>query len=369
MNASARHGAALTVRGVATRAVLVPLTFALGTSAAVVREVPLLLCDVSTQEGVTGRVYLFCYTPAGARAVANVLAEAAAMIEGQAVHPASLQSMLMRRYALLGVTGAVRMALSALDIALWDALGVALKLPLAELLGAERRPIPAYDSRGLGLMPPDQLADEAAALLEKGLRAVKLRLGYATLAEDLRALDAVRKAVPPDLPVMLDYNQALTPAEAVRRGLALQRENVSWLEEPIRHDDYRGGAHVARCLDVPVQLGENFNGPEAMAEAIAAGACDHVMPDVGRIGGVTGWMQAAGIAAAHGLQVSSHLVPEVSVHLLAATPTAHWLEYVDWADAVLDEPMQIVDGAVVPPDRPGLGLAWSEGKLRRLAAL
>jgi mandelate racemase len=359
----------LVVRGVATRAVLVPLNFALGTSAAVVREVPLLLVDVSTQEGIIGRAYLFCYTPAGAKAVATVLAEAVEMIKGQAAHPGSLQQALLRRYALLGVTGAVRMALSALDIALWDAAAISVRLPLAELLGSSRRAIAAYDSRGLGLMAPDKLADEARALLAKGTRALKLRLGYATLAEDLDALRAVRTAIPSDVLVMVDYNQALTAAEAVRRGLALQSEGIAWLEEPIRHDDYRGCAHVARSLDVPVQIGENFNGPEAMVEAIAAGACDYVMPDVARIGGVTGWMQAAGIATANGAQVSSHLVPEVSAHLLAATPTAHWLEYVDWADAILEEPMQVVDGAVVPPDRPGLGLVWSEEKLRRLEAL
>ncbi|MBL8347820.1 MAG: mandelate racemase [Rubrivivax sp.] len=347
----------------------VPLAFALGTSAAVVRSVPLLLLDVSTEESIVGRAYLFCYTPAGARAVAAVLAEAGEMIQGQPLHPQSIGLSLMRRYALLGVTGPVRMALSALDIALWDALAKAAGQPLAELLGAGRRAIAAYDSRGLGLMAPDRLADEARALRAAGLRALKLRLGHATLAEDLAALHAVRRAVPSDMPVMVDYNQALTPTEAVRRGLALQAEGIAWLEEPIRHDDYRGNAHVARCLDVPVQIGENFNGPEAMAEAVAAGACDLVMPDVGRIGGVTGWMQAAAMAAAHGLQMSSHLVPEVSVHLLAATPTAHWLEYVDWADALLEEPLQVVDGAVTPPDRPGLGMAWDEEKLRRLEAL
>jgi mandelate racemase len=369
MNTSGQCSPPLTVRAVAARALLVPLTFALGTSAAVVREVPLLLVDVSTQEGIVGRAYIFCYTPAGAKAVATVLAEAAEMIKGRAAHPASLQQVLLRRYALLGVTGAVRMALSALDIALWDAVAIAARLPLAELLGSARRAIAAYDSRGLGLMAADKLADQAGELLAKGMRALKLRLGYATLAEDLDALRAVRKAIPGDVLVMVDYNQALTAAEAVRRGCALQSEGIAWLEEPIRHDDYRGCAHVARSLDVPVQIGENFNGPEAMAEAIAAGACDCVMPDVARIGGVSGWMQAAGIAAASGMQVSSHLVPEVSVHLLAATPTAHWLEYVDWADAILEEPMQVVDGAVVPPDRPGLGLAWCEEKLRRLEAL
>jgi hypothetical protein len=134
-----------------------------------------------------------------------------------------------------------------------------------------------------------------------------------------------------------------------------------------RHDDYTGNAAVARALAVPVQIGENFNGPEAMADALAAEACDLVMPDVARIGGVTGWMHAAGVAAAHGMEMSSHLHPEISVHLLAATPTCHLLEYVDWASAILEEPLQIRDGAAHVPDRPGLGLAWREEAVKALA--
>ena len=359
----------LTVRSVQTRAVAVPLTFALGTSATVVRAVPLLLVDLQTDEGVTGRCYLFCYTPSGARAVADHLAEAVELLRGLPANPQSAATLLARRFALLGVTGTVRMGLSAIDIALWDALASAAHVPLANLLGAERRPIPAYDSRGLGLMEPSALADEAEALLEGGLKAVKLRLGYPSLAEDLAALRSVRVRVPSEIRIMVDYNQALTRAEALRRGAALQEEDITWLEEPIRHDDYEGNSILTRTLQAPVQIGENFNGPEAMLEAVVQQACDYVMPDVARIGGVTGWMQAAGIAAARGLEISSHLMPEISVHLLAASPTAHWLEHVDWADAILEEPLRPVAGALAPLDRPGIGLTWSEDKLRRLESL
>jgi mandelate racemase len=360
---------ALTVRSVTTRAVAVPLNFALGTSVTVIRTVPLLLVDLQTDEGIVGHAYLFAYTAAGAKSIALLLAEAVELIKGQAAKPQTIYHTLVRRFALLGVTGPVRMAISALDIALWDAAAKAAGLPLVELLGAARRPIRAYDSRGLGLMPAEKLAAEAEALLGKGMSAIKLRLGYPTLEDDVAALRALRGRIPREILVMVDYNQALGTAEAIRRGLALQAEGIAWLEEPIRHDDYRGNAEIARALDVPLQIGENFNGPEAMAEAFAAGACDYVMPDVGRIGGVTGWMQAAEMAAARGVEMSSHLMPEVSVHLLAASPTAHWLEYVDWADAILKEPLPVIDGVVTPGNRPGAGLAWDEAKLRRLPAL
>ncbi len=355
-----------TLAGVETRGLRVPLTFALGTSAAIVRTVPLLLVDVRTDEGVTGRSYIFCYTGSGAKAVAGHLAEAVERIRGRKVQPQTLFQELARSYALIGVTGTVRMALSALDLALWDAAAAAAGQPLAALLGAAARPIPAYDSRGLGLMPPRELAEETDALLKLGMKAVKLRLGYPTLAEDLEALRTVCDRAPAGTEIMADYNQALTTPEAIRRGLALQDEGIYWLEEPIRHDDYRGNAEIARNLRAPVQIGENFNGPEAMSDALTLGAADYMMIDAARIGGVTGWLQAAGIAAASGVPLSSHLMPELSVHLLTLSPTAHWLEYVDWADAVLEEPLEIVDGAAAAPARPGLGIAWSEEKLRRL---
>jgi mandelate racemase len=364
MNASARVYPVLTVRGLRTTPVLVPMTYALGTSAARLTEVPLLLIDLETEEGITGRTYLFCYRPAGARAIALLIEDAVTLIKGKPVCPADVAAGLARRFALIGVTGAVRMALSGLDAAMWDALAIAAGLPLASLLGSAPRPIRAYNSCGLGLMTPQAVADEAMRLTERGFKAVKLRLGYPTLAEDLAALKAVR-VVAASLEIMVDYNQALSPAEGMLRAHALASEGVAWLEEPIRHDDLAGNARIAAAGAIPLQLGENFNGVEAMAAAIQAAACRLVMPDLARIGGVTGWMHAAGLAAAHGIPMSSHLFPEVSAHLLAATPTAHWLEYVDWADSVIQEPLRVVDGMAIVPDRPGAGLVWDEPAIER----
>jgi mandelate racemase len=351
---------ALTVGAVRTVAVSVPMRFALGTSAATVREAPLLLVDLATAEGVTGRSYLFCYRPSGAAAIAAVLHDAVALIAGERVAPVEIAAKLERRFALIGVTGVVRMALSALDMALWDALAVAAGKPLAGLLGASPRPIPAYNSCGLGLMTPEAAADEADALLAGGFKAVKLRLGYPTLAEDLLVTRAVRRRVPDSISIMVDYNQALTVAQALERGRALAAEGIAWIEEPIRHDDIAGYATLTRDLAAPIQIGENFDGPKAMAQALAARACDLVMPDAARIGGVTGWQQAAGVAAAYDVEMSSHLMPEASAHLLAATRTAHWLEYVDWANTILAEPLALRDGAITASARPGTGLAWND---------
>src|SRR4029077_19759519 len=143
-------------------------------------------------------------------------------------------------------------------------------------------------------MAPEAAADEAEKLLEGGFRAVKLRLGYPTLAADLAAVRAVRKRLPVSVELMVDYNQALSPAEAFERGRALEHEGIAWIEEPIRHDDFRNCAELARTLATPIQIGENFSLPEQMQEAILADACDFVMPDLERIGGVSGWLRALG---------------------------------------------------------------------------
>ncbi len=342
------------------------MTYVLGTSADAVRSAPLLLVDVETEEGVTGRSYLFCYLPAAGPAITTLLAEVLSVVKGEPVAPGELWSRLYKRFTLIGVQGIVRMAMSAFDAACWDALAIAAGQPLATYLGAAPRPVQAYNSCGLGLMAPEAVADEAEKLLAGGFRAVKLRLGYPTLAADLAALRAVRRRIPGETAIMVDFNQALSVEDALQRGRALDAEGgVYWIEEPIRHDDYAGCAALARELKTPIQLGENFSLSSGMEQALAAGACDYVMPDLDRIGGVTGWLRAAQLASTHGLPMSSHLFPEVSAHLLAATPTRHWLEYVDWANVLLQEPLRIADGLAVPSARPGNGLVWNEDAVQR----
>lgn len=358
-------GATLTIRSLSAVAVEVPMSFPLGTSAATLRTAPLLLIDLETEEGITGHAYLFCYVRAAAAAISTLLEEVQRTVKGDVVAPVDLWAKLSRRFTLIGAQGIVRMAMSGLDVACWDALAKAAGKPLATMLGARPGAVPAYNSNGLGLMAPEAVADEAEKLLEGGFRAMKLRLGYPTLQGDLAAVRAVRKRVPDGVAVMVDYNQALSVAEALHRGRALDGEGVYWIEEPIRHDDYRGCAKITRELATPVQIGENFSQPYAMEDALLANASDWVMPDLERIGGVTGWMRAASLAAAHGIEMSSHLFPEVSAHLLAATPTRHWLEYVDWANAILAEPMQIENGNAIIPDRPGTGLAWDADAVER----
>lgn len=359
----------LTIRALRARPVLVPLRRPLGTSAMTVTHAPLLLLDLETEQGITGRAYLFCYLRGAAPAIAAMVAEVEAAVRGDPVVPLALARKLARHFTLLGLQGIARMAAAGLDVAAWDALARAAGLPLAALLGGTPRPLPAYDSRGLGLaLSPEAAADEAEAMLaEGGFAAVKLRLGRPDAAADLAVLRAVRRRLPDDVAVFVDHNQALSVREAIARAPGLDAEGAAWVEEPVRHDDHAGCAAVARALRAPVQIGENFSYPPEMARALAAGACDLVMPDLERIGGVSGWMQAAGLAAATGVEMSSHLFPEVSAQLLCATPTAQWLEYVDWADPLLRHPLVVRRGLAETPSRPGNGLEWDEAAVARYA--
>ena len=355
----------LTLRAIRARGVNVPMKLPLGTSAGTLRSATLLLVDVETEEGMAGHAYLFCYLPAAAPAIAAMLGEIERAAKGDRIEPVELWAKVARRFKLIGVQGIVRMAMSGFDCACWDALAVAAGVPLVTLLGGKPRRVRAYNSNGLGLMPIESLVDEAEKLIEGGFRAVKLRLGYPALDADLAAVRAVRKRLPHAVELMVDYNQALSVSEALERGRAIDSEGIAWIEEPIRHDDFRGCAALARELATPIQIGENFSLPEQMAEAIDAKACDFVMPDLERIGGVTGWQRAAALAAGRKLPMSSHLFPETSAHLLAVTPTCHYLEYVDWAAAILAEPLKIADGEAVVSDRPGSGVSWNEDAVKR----
>ncbi len=359
------HTPALTIRGVRTRAVVVPMKRPLIAKVATFERAPLMLIDLETDQGVTGHAYLFLYRQQAAPYIAGMLAEIAEMLRGQPVAPAVQWDQVRKGLTLYGHAGLSMMALSGFDAACWDALARAAGLPLARLLGGTLDPIPAYNSNGLGIIPPEAAAAEAQELLAEGnFGAAKVRVGRDTLAEDLAVLRAVRDAVGPDVALPCDFNQSLDVMEAIRRGRAFDGEGLLWIEEPIIYDDFAGNAKIAAEVATPIQVGENFHGPRDMADAIAAKAADYMMPDFERIGGVTGWLRAAALAETAGIRVSSHLMPEVSAHLLAVTPTAHYLEYVNWALPILMHPLKIQDGHAVLADRPGSGIEWDEAAVR-----
>jgi mandelate racemase len=327
-------------------------------------EAALVLFDLETDQGVTGRSYVFGFAPWTLAPIVGCAQGLFAMIEGDPLAPLELEAKLRRQLALLDSPGLVGLALAGIDMAAWDALAQARGVPLVTLLGGTPKAIAAYNSTGLWIQAVEPLADEATALLAEGFTAVKLRLGRDDFAQDLAAVRAVKKRIG-DATLMCDFNQRLTVNEALRRARALDGEGLYWIEEPVRHDDYEGYARIAAETATPIQTGENLVDTFELARAIALRSLDFVMPDVQRIGGVTGWLRAAALAHAHGIEMSSHLFPEFSLHLLGATPTCHWLEFMDWAAPVLQEPVRVTDGFARIPDRPGAGIRWDEAAVRR----
>jgi mandelate racemase len=269
---------------------------------------------------------------------------------------------------LIGYEGVAMIANAGIDMAGWDALAKAADVPLAVLLGGTVGSVPAYNSNGLWLTDPDSLHDEAAELAaEGGFDAFKLRLGRDQLEDDLRAISQVRAAVGSNAKLMVDFNQGLTLGDAIRRCHALDELGLYWFEEPTTYNNLEGYAQLAAELRTPLQLGENFYGPRELYRAISMRAGDYVMPDMMRIGGVSGWLRSVPIAAAAGIEVSTHLYPEVSAHLMRVTETAHWLEWQDWADPILKEPFPVAAGQLEIPDRAGIGIEWNEEAVRRFA--
>lgn len=352
----------LTIRDVHVRSVVVPMAHPLVTRVLTIEHLALLLIDLQTEEGITGRAYLFGFSERGNGYLAPLVRDLAEACRGDKIVPIDLYTKMQKSLTLFGHEGLTLMALSGIDMACWDALGQAANQPVASLLGGSSDPIPAYNSNGMGLTDDlGALADEAHRLIGEGnFSAIKVRLGRNTLAEDLSAFRAVRGAVGDDVLLPVDFNQGLDLTEALKRGHALDDEDVYWIEEPIVYDNLAGCAELAVALKTPIQIGENFWGPKALSAAIEAKALAYAMPDLERIGGITGWLCAAAIAEEAAIPLSSHIFPEASVHVMAATPTAHWLEYVDWAAPILMHPLAAEDGHVRVPDRPGLGIDWNE---------
>lgn len=219
----------------------------------------------------------------------------------------------------------------------------------------------------MGYDGPENSAAAAASWAERGFRGVKAKIGYPTVDEDLDVIRAMRAAVGDDVAIMVDYNQSLTPVEASQRLAALETQRITWVEEPVLAHDYAGHARIARQARVPIQCGENWWGALDLEQAIDAGASDYVMADVMKIGGVTGWQRAAALAHASALPLSSHLWSELSAQLLSVSPTAHWLEYSDWWNPILDDPLEIDNGMAIPSTKPGSGIEWNHHAVEALS--
>jgi mandelate racemase len=358
----------MTVQRSSVRAVVVPLRHPIIAAIGRFDHWPLVLVDVEMSDGIVGSSYI---APYRARSLPVVVAELRDLLDGLGGHdvaPGDVFASALTSLNVVGVEGISTIAVSAVDMALWDALAKTTDLPLARLLGGSIGPVQAYNSNGLWRHAVSTLAAEAEMLVgEGGFTAVKMRLGNVHLRDDLAAIGAVRDGIGYDVDLMVDFNQALGLGDAIRRCHELDEQELYWFEEPIEYDNVRGYAQLAHKVRTPLQVGENYYGSRNLLNFLGVGGVHYAMADLMRIGGVTGWMQTAGVAAAAGIQLSSHLYPEFAAHLLRVTPTAHWLEWVDWAYPIQLNPVQPRAGTLTAPDQPGAGLVWNERAVKKYA--
>ena len=340
------------------RKVIAPLPKPHKTASGTVAAAPLVLLDIVTRDGVTGSSYLFVYTPMMLEPVASLLRAFGEIITSEVAEPGDIWALLSAKCRLVGNQGATGMSISAIDMALWDNKARAAEQPLASYLGFSTRPVRVYDS--LGQMSPNETAREVELSLDAGFRCFKVKSGHENPATDVAVVRAVRDVAGDDCWIAMDFNQAFTPAESIARMQLLDDESVAWIEEPARAEDHYGHADVRRVIKTPVQTGENWWGVADMRHSLSAGASDHVMPDLMKIGGVTGWQAAAALAMAEAKPVSSHLFCEYSVHMMLATPTALMLEWLDVAGVVNCNRPTVSEGYAIPAPGDGAGLVWDE---------
>ncbi len=351
----------LTFHSLVARPVVLKLRRPVKARIATMTDWPVILIDLRTEEGITGRAYLEPYIVKSMRYLVPALRDFGEMLKGRTVAPGELYEIARKSLHFTGYGGLAMIAVSGLDMAAWDALARAANMPLCVLLGGSVGPVKSYNSNGLWLNEPAAVAGEALELRDEGgFSALKLRMGRDDPGEDMAAHAAVRNALGDGVELMVDFNQGLDLAEAMRRCHMIDDLGLAWIEEPIVYDDFDGFAKLTADLKTPIQIGENFYGPRDLHMALQKRACDLVMPDFMRIGGVTGWLRAAAIAGAASVPMSSHLYPEVAAHVMRVTETAHWLEWQDWADPILQQPYDVRDGDVHIPNTPGLGLEWNE---------
>jgi len=327
---------------------------------------------VGTDAGIEGIGYTFfgAALTGALKAAVDALGELA--IGEDPMRTEAVTAKLRTAAAGSGPGGILTLALSAIDIALWDIRGKALNLPLWQMVGGHRERVPTYASGALmRTFPLEHLVQAAPRLVEKGFRQMKTQLalpGDTSPAIEVDRIRKVRESIGPGIDLMCDINQRWRVEQAIDIGSRIKDVRLFWLEDVTTADDYQGLARVADALTTPVCGGEYLYGPAPFRQMLEARSVDIVMIDLMRAGGITQWLKIAGMAEAYNLPVVSHLVPEIHVHLIAAIPNGLTVEYMPWTFKIFEEVPVPANGELAVPRGPGLGLKFDETALKRYAA-
>lgn len=345
-----------------TRLVATPLSQPIRTAIHRFDQVQHVVVELATDEGLGGTGLLFAQSASQGRLFQAAIANFESLVIGEdPLMTGAIWQKLWKAMNFIGNSGVSIFALSAIDTALWDIVGKAAGQPVRRLLGECAESMPVYASHGLWLGTPlDELVREAQGYAEQGFKFIKIRVGSPRLEDDIARVKAVREAVGPEVRLLTDANQGWDAPTTIRFGRTLEAAGIYlyWLEEPVPYYDLASSAAIAAALDIPLATGETeytYLGFTRLAQEKAA---DVWMPDLQRIGGITGWQKIARLGEAFNTPVSPHLFPEISLHLALSSPNCQIMEYVNWWEPLLTEESRprLVDGRLYPNDLPGLGI-------------
>ncbi len=357
------------VTAVETHPVLVKLDNPIGSALGRIERFGCILVTIRTDAGISGENLIFTLHDRRTKMLRQMVDELADLVIGRdAGHIAELWARAWKDINFFGHKGVPVMAISALDGALWDALGKASGLPLYRLLGGAKTVVPAYQSSGLWLSATtDELVAEAGRFIAQGFKAMKMRLGSPDPKTDIARVRAVREAIGPGIKLMADANQGLNEAQAIRLGRMLEEFDLTWFEEPLPAWDLEGLARVAAALDTPIASGETEYTRYGFRRMLELRTADILMPDLQRVGGVSEFMRVGHMAESFDVAVSSHLFPETSIQVLGALSNAIYLEYMPWFSKLYSEQLEFKDGNAVVPERPGWGFTFNREYIRGLS--
>ncbi|EPE8205653.1 L-talarate/galactarate dehydratase [Salmonella enterica subsp. enterica serovar Bovismorbificans] len=327
----------------------------------VLKDVALLVAEIETEQGFRGLGFTYTLRNGGPAQFSHAKEMAPLLIGEDPNDIPRLWSKLVWAGASVGRSGLATQAIAAFDTALWDLKAKRANLSLAKLLGAQRNEVRCYNTSGGYLQASvDEIIDKSKASLARGIGGIKMKVGHPDRRQDLQRVDAIRKALGDDTPLMVDVNQQWDRTTALRMGMAMEQYNLQWIEEPLDAYDVDGHRMLSSNLVTPVGTGEMLTSAGEVAEYIRQGAVDLVMHDAPRIGGITPFLKVQQMAEDHGLMMAPHFVMEIHLHLAAAYAHETWVEHFEWLEPVFNERLEIRDGQMIVPTRPGLGLSLHE---------
>ena len=345
-----------------TQLVNIPLTKPIKTAIHNMQSVGCVLVSIHSDEGIVGEGYCFALNGVRIKAFNEIVQSFAPMIEGQDTD--FIEAIWENIYQSLNAVGQKGMtigALAAVDTALWDLQGKALNKPLHRIFGACRDRINTYASGGLWLSQDiDELCTEAEGFIDQGFRSMKIRLGKPTWQEDIERVKAVRETIGNDIELLTDANQSLNTKQAIKLGRELEAYNIGWFEEPVSAQNLTGHADIRQKLDINIASGETEYTRYGMKAMLDIQACDILMPDLQRMGGLSEMRKVAALSASYHIPISTHIFTEQSLSIAGSASNCISVEHMPWFETLFNEKMELENGKLLIPERAGIGFTFNK---------